>query len=290
MNKPSFLVVGTQKAGTTSMYDILKNHPEIYIPDTKEIHFFDKNYEKGTAWYFDQFPNPDKKRVIGEVTPNYMYDQNAPQRIYNDLGKNIKLIFIFRNPADRIFSNYKMNVGRNHEQNSFKDAIYQDLEKMKNNEQYPVVFHYVKRGFYDTQLKRFLELFERKNLLFLLFEEDTINNRKKTFEKIYRFLEVENANISVDVKVTPDIAWKSNRIDKILNTAHPINQLIKNFIPSKNLRMKMKYWLMHFNRKPHGDKNELEEMRPFLIDEIYKESIINLEKLIDKDLSAWFNF
>ncbi len=77
-------------------------------------------------------------------------------------------------------------------------------------------------------------------MLLLLFEEDTIKNRKQTFEKIYEFLGVENANISLDVKVTPDIGWKSDKVENVLNTAHPVNQTVKKLIPSRNLRMKIK--------------------------------------------------
>jgi len=173
--KITFLGVGTQKGGTTSMYSILRKHPQIFLSDTKEIHYFDKNYKENIDWYLSYFDEQENFKAVGEITPNYMYDEKTPERIFNDLGKDIKLIFILRNPADRAFSNYKMNIVRNNETKTFKDAVENDLKKIKNKEEYPVVFHYIKRGLYDEQIKRFLNYFSKDNMLFLLFEDDTLD-------------------------------------------------------------------------------------------------------------------
>ena len=282
--KITFLGVGTQKGGTTSMYSILRKHPQIFLPDTKEIHYFDKNYHEKIDWYLSYFKDIENYKAIGEITPNYMYDKDTPERIYNDLGKDVKLIFIFRNPADRAFSNYKMNIQRNNEQNSFKEAVEIDLERIKKKDDYDVVFHYIKRGFYDEQIKRFYKFFDKKNMLFLLFKEDTLKNREESFKKIYEFIGVDTLDIPVNVKITPNVTFKSEKTDKILNTAHPINQFAKKLI---KLRTNIKYFFTKINQKPTANKSELEEIRPFLINEIYKESILNLEKLIDRDLSSW---
>lgn len=288
INKPTFLGVGTQKGGTTSMYSILKRHPQIFLPNTKEIHFFDKNYDENSDIYYSFFKEAKTEhKAIGEITPNYMYDPNVPERIYKNLGQDIKLIFILRNPADRAFSNYKMNIERNNETNTFKQAIEKDLKKIKNNEDYRVVFHYIKRGFYAEQIKRFYKYFDKENMLFLLFEEDTIKNREKSFEKIYEFIGVDKLNIPVNIKITPNVRHKSKKADKILNTAHPINQLAKKIISNKNLRTNIKYFFTKLNQKPTADKSELIEMRPYLINEIYKESILELQDLIDRKLDNW---
>ncbi len=85
------------------------------------------------------------------------------------------------------------------------------------------------------------------------------------------------------------MASKSIKANEILNTAHPINQFAKKLIPSKKIRTNIKYFFTKLNQKSTADICELEEIRPFLINEIYKESILNLEKLIDRDLSSWYN-
>ncbi len=118
MNKPTFLCVGAQKAGTTSLYNIIKQHSQIFMPQKKELHFFDwhENFAKGNDWYFKKFQNSEKYLARGEITPNYIYKEYVPKRILDIIGKDVKLIFMLRNPADRAFSHYKMRVGRENEQ------------------------------------------------------------------------------------------------------------------------------------------------------------------------------
>ncbi|MCD4793931.1 MAG: sulfotransferase domain-containing protein [Bacteroidales bacterium] len=287
MNKPTFLGVGTQKAGTTSMYSILRNHPQIFLPETKEIHYFDKYYHKPVEWYLRYFDKATNENAIGEITTNYIYDKPAPERIFNILGKNIKLIFILRNPADRAFSNYKMNIERQNETLTFKKVIERDLIQIKKKIDYNTEFHYIKRGFYVDQIKRYLKLFNRNNMLILLFEEDIIKNRKKTFEKIYDFLDVDILDLPVNVKITPNTKYKSKKFNKILNTSHPINQFAKKLIPSQKTRTNIKYLFTKLNQKPVAQKSELEEIRAMLINNIYKSSILELQDLTGKDLSDW---
>jgi hypothetical protein len=162
-----------------------------------------------------------------------------------------------------------------------------DLERIKTKADYPVDWQYINKGFYDIQIKRYLKYFPIENMLFILFEEDFLQNRNQTFEKIYNFLGVEHEDISVNVKITPQTKFKSNKADQILNTAHPINQFAKKLIPSKKLRTDIKYFFTKLNQKPNADKAELEAMRPFLINEVYNDSILELEALIKRDLSAW---
>lgn len=125
MVKPNFLCVGAQKSGTTSLYNILKQHSEVFMPDKKELHFFDwnENFDKSTEWYFQMFQNSLKFNARGEITPNYIYKDNVAQRIFDTLGKDVKLIFMLRNPADRAFSHYKMRIGRGFEKKLLRKLL-----------------------------------------------------------------------------------------------------------------------------------------------------------------------
>jgi hypothetical protein len=284
----NFLGVGTAKAGTTTMFYILKDHPEIFLPTVKEIQFFDRNYDKGMDWYFEHFKEAKGHKAIGEITPNYMYDAHAPERILKHLGPDIKMIFILRNPADRAYSNYLMNYGRKTELQSFEDAFKNDLKRMDTDDVYDDIFHYAKKGFYDVQIKRMLKIFCKKNMLFLLFEEDFLKNRKKTFNSIYDFLGVERLNISVDKWENPSKDLRVKNIDGILDTPNPINQIAKALIPNKNARVRIKYFIKELNRKNRKEKNELENLRRLIINNEYKESIINLQSIIERDLSHWY--
>ncbi len=289
MKQLDFMCIGVQKGATTSIHQILKQHPQIFLPNVKEVLFFDRdeNFEQGISWYQEHFKEAKSTQTIGEVCPSYIYDAKAPKRIY-DYNPNIKLILILRNPADRAFSQYKMRVGRGDEKRRFEDAVKTELQKIKNNEDYPLPEHYIARGFYDKQIIRYFELFDKKNILILLFKKDFLDNKKETIKKILDFINVDSSvSLPLNIKATPDVNWKSQFLNKILNTANPINQFAKKIIPSKKTRLKIKYFFSNFNQKATASKLELEEIRPFLINEVYKESILNLEKLIDKDLSNW---
>ena len=100
---PSFLIVGALKAGTTTLTDELVKHPEIGVP-VKELHFFNANYEKGLAWYEQQFGRCSEQ-IVGEATPTYGYHPHLPKIIKRDYP-NVKIIWILRDPVFRSYSNY----------------------------------------------------------------------------------------------------------------------------------------------------------------------------------------
>lgn len=106
-----FIIVGAMKSGTSSLAFHLSNHPDIYMPES-EVHFFndDEAYEKGYQHYLNQFEYLQNK-IVGEKTPTYSYLKKCPERIY-DFNANVKLIWIFRNPVDRAYSNYWHAVKR----------------------------------------------------------------------------------------------------------------------------------------------------------------------------------
>lgn len=132
---PNFFIVGVQKAATTSLHNYLLYHPEIYLPAQKETKFFvdDKRYAKGIDYYEKTyFSDWNSQPAVGEIDPDYIYFQNALERI--SLHINIsatKFIFIFRNPVDRAFSHYLMTYRRGFEPLSFEDATEQEPNRIK---------------------------------------------------------------------------------------------------------------------------------------------------------------
>ena len=103
--KPTFLVVGAQKAGTTSLYNTIKKHPNVGRANTKEVHFFDRFYSRGMEWYEQQFRLKPEHSKVGEATPVYMYDAELRARIAADL-KDIKILVIVRDPVARAYSHF----------------------------------------------------------------------------------------------------------------------------------------------------------------------------------------
>ena len=130
---PDFIIIGAQKSGTTSLYDLISKHPGVMPPRHKELHYFSTSkYGWGTRWYRLNFPTKLEKRILkkklhhqvitGEATPNYILHPNTKKRIKNLIPK-AKIIVILRNPVDRAYSHYNHNVRRKLENLSFEEAI-----------------------------------------------------------------------------------------------------------------------------------------------------------------------
>ncbi len=206
---PDFLIIGTQKGGTTSLYLYLNEHPNIGGAVIKEIHFFDKNYHLGLSWYRAQFPTPLRKLytrdirkqnyIIGEASPNYIIHPHTPERIAKILP-HVKLIALLRNPVERAYSQYRHNVARGYEQLSFADAIEaeeertrEEKEKVLSDEQYNSTvfsrYSYLARGIYVDQLKNWLNFFPEEQLL-LLKSEELNSEPTEIFKQTLAFLNV----------------------------------------------------------------------------------------------------
>jgi adenylate kinase family enzyme len=188
---PNFLIVGTMKSGTSTLADYLAKNVDIHIPK-KEVHYFnnDKNYNKGLSWYHDKLTEGIAKEqdlnnlIIGEKTPTYSYQANCVDRIKETIPE-VKLIWIFRNPVKRSFSNYVHAVIKGSEYLPFDECVSKEEKLMQNN----IFRGYVERSKYSDQVERFLEKFTLKDMHFLLFE-DLINNPEEELNKISAFLDV----------------------------------------------------------------------------------------------------
>ncbi len=185
---PNFLVIGAEKAGTTWLHKALGMHPEIFLPETKEIHFFNRydsnlhvrdNYNKlGIAWYERFFANANQK-AIGEITPMYLCDDAAPERIAATL-KNPKLIISLREPGERAFSHFKMAKAKGHVEGSFEEAIEKEDAR------------FLSRGLYGAQIGRYLKLFSREQIKIIFFE-DIAEQPIGTLQDLSKFLMVDPA-------------------------------------------------------------------------------------------------
>lgn len=126
-------------------------------------------------------------------------------------------------------------------------------------------------------------------MLFLIYEEDFEEKSQQTYERIQEFLGVNIESLFLDVKKIPGAAVKNRHIDKLINSPNIINQTAKRLLPDKQFRMRIKAFISKRNRRlVKADKSELEAMRPHLINDIYKKSILELEGIIQKDLSLWY--
>ncbi len=192
---PNFLIVGTQKGGTSSLFFYLKFHPEIIRPIKKEIHFFNIHYGKGLAWYKAHFPLRSKNHITGEASPDYMFHPETPQRV-KDLNPEMKIIFLLRNPIDRAYSAYQMNRRMKIDpRESFEEAIDFELSNRDSiGNQYNYERHnyfYLERGLYGRQLNNWLLTFTKDQIL-VIKSEDFFQKTETELKRVYRFLNIDS--------------------------------------------------------------------------------------------------
>ena len=289
---PNFLCVGAQKAGTTTLYEILKQHPDIFLPQKiKETKFFvyEEKYAKGVQWYEKEFFRELKsQRAVGEVDPAMMYEEKSAQRIFDTLGKGVKLIFIFRNPVARAYSHYLMSQRKGFDDLSFDEAIAKESERLIIAPEKKFNFSYFSRGLYAQQVERFLKLFPSENFLSLVFEDDFIKNRKATFDKIQDFLGVNRAELNLDIRSNEAAATKNKAIHDLTRKKNPIRSALGKLLP-KSARRSAQQFLAGKNNEsiqnPKLDPRREQE----LIQQYFIEDIHQLEKMIERNLSTWYS-
>ncbi|MGI9237290.1 MAG: sulfotransferase family protein [Woeseiaceae bacterium] len=190
-----FLVVGAQKAGTTSFRHYLGRHPQIGLHTVSEPHFFDNEsiFVPGPPdlrAYHKGFPSPRDDFRRGEVTPIYMYWEPAIRRI-RDYNPLIRMIAILRNPIERAYSHWAMEKYRFNESLSFYDALLAEPTRPKSHSPERRVHFYVERGRYCEQIRRIWQYFDKSQLL-ILRSEELNENPGPVLRKVYEFLEISD--------------------------------------------------------------------------------------------------
>lgn len=290
---PNFLIIGAAKAGTTALYEYLKQHPQIYMSHEKEPKFFALEGEKldfggphdqeninrtaitDIEAYRKLFQGVSNEIAIGEASPLYLYSPKAPGRIKNYIP-DAKLIAILRNPVDRAYSGYMMHVGLGWETTSdFTQALQEEEMRIRNNWGWG---HYVNVGFYYMQLKRYFDTFNPNQIKVYLYE-DLNANPIAMLQDIFQFLNVDESFVP-DITIKHNISGipKNNFLGVLINSVKPLNPILKQVFPS-GIRQNIKNQVLV---KPQLSM----DVRKQLI-EVYREDILNLQDLIHRDLSKW---
>lgn len=288
--KLSFIGFGVNRCATTWIYRCLREHPQVCVSSPKETHFFSKNYHKGMGYLDSCFKSCSSKQIKGEYSPEYITHPSAPIRI-RELLPDIKLIACLREPIERIKSSFKLDQRRgklNHK------TLEEKIEKNPGL--------YIEKGKYYTYLKKWFDLFPRKNILIVIYE-DIEKDSIAFIQKIYNFLEVNDSFIpqkTIDKKAMQSarISVKSPTVNRFLfNTRRFFKKnefLAKSipFIKSMGLNHLVKF-MFQVNKQEHTNQRikkyniEIDKKTKNHLQKIYQEEIIKLEKLINRDLSFW---
>lgn len=242
MTLPNFLIIGSQKSGSTWLARNLGQHPDIFLY-AKEIHFFNnsENFSKGIEWYKSHFLDVTNEKLVGEKTPNYFDDDLSRRRIFDNLPE-AKLIVILRNPIQRAISavnHYKNNGSLSPYLNL--DNVFQGiLQKKPEQLSLEDKFGFLRKGYYFQHLKDYLEYFNSENFLILFYEEDIVQDPHKGLKKTCDFLD---CNYHRDFFLGK-ISQKINRqrksslrifLDFYLPKTKGLNQKLASYFPNRAL-------------------------------------------------------
>ena len=295
--KPNFIIIGAMKAATTSLYTYIKQHPDIFMTKVKEPMFFnnfqqENNYNilgsksnKSTTLeeYLAMFKDAKNEKAIGEASPAYIYNENAPYLIKEHLP-DVKIIAILRQPTDRAYSNFLHTKRADRENvNSFEQAIKIEKERISDN--WSPLYHYIQKGFYSVQLKRYYNLFPKENIKVYLFE-DVVKTPKETLKDIFKFLNVDE-NIEIDTSKKSNVSGTPKGILGFILKKMRYYNLMPKFAISDYLPT---FIISLLFKSVYKDTEKLDSvLRKELTDKYYREEILKLEKLIDRDLSNWLS-
>jgi len=293
MKLPDVLIVGAQKAGTTSIYDWLGQHPAVYAnPAAKDCPFFcdDTKYAEGIGAYASLFEDAEEGQLILAGGVNYMFFPNAPSRIFSSIPQ-VKIIFSLRNPIDRAFSAYRHAVERGLEKRSFDQAVEEEL----SSPGYATFFensrkNYLSHGLYAAQIARFQGFFPHEAMKIVLFD-DIKSRPQSVIDEVFAFIGLPSFMPNMIAKNVTKGGYKSDLLRRALFDEN----LRKNrfFSALKNLlnpeiRHKLRTAIREFNKKPVKFDEPSLITRQLLTD-YYREEISRLETLISRNLGHWFS-
>ncbi len=271
MKLPTFLYIGAAKTGSTWIFKALEAHPEIYVPATKEIYFFNRHYQKGLPWYASFFSDANDEQIaLGELTPTYLYSRETAEYISRDLP-NTRLLACLRDPISRVVSAYQFRKRNGIAGSDFFDTMKKYPEILENSK-------------YSEYVEMYSDIFGSKNFKVFLF--DDLKKDPVLFGKeIYKFIGVNADFEYVDAK------------KRVLSASQPRSTLLAALVYHMSMIAHKLGWLNLIGQvrnsfisrllyKPVGKEKLSDEENAWLKD-YYKEDVDKLEKLLGRNLQHW---
>lgn len=294
-----FFILGAQKAGTSSLHELLASHPDIALPRQKETHFFshDQKFDKGLDWYFAQFAPQSGTCVRGEVDPEYLFHERAIVRIKKFFG-DAKVLVVLRSPLDRSYSQYQMSVRRGYETLSFYDAIAQEKNRLAAGEMFEIDnFSYISRSMYSDQISQVLHNFPRENVMFIKFDDLSGENFIHIkFQEILMFIGVTNFEHQINSVPRANVASKPRFeiVNNLIYRNSNLKKFLSHILPSGHWRYVVASWLERKNAiaiaiKKGKSQKEKYELVPQNIRESLQQDLTRVENMTGLCLSDWIS-
>ena len=292
MSLPNYLFIGAAKSATTTFFDILKKHEDIFVPKFKEPHFFniDENYLKGLDWYKKTyFKDINNESIIIDFTPTYLYYKLCAERIFDSLGPNVKFVIILRNPVDRAYSHYNHSKRDGHEVSSFEDAIKLENERIekfrdKNDFLSELRCSYISQGLYFEMISAYLKYFDLNNFFIINFESEVVQNLDQTVLKLSKFLKIDLSNLDYEIHSNKSGKPKYKLLQNIITNNNLFRKILKMIVPQKQ-RQIIRNKIKNFNKEDFVYLQLSEEKRRQLFEKYFRKDIMKLENLIGKKMN-----
>jgi hypothetical protein len=303
MVKPNFFVMGAPKCGTTFLYSCLRQHPEIYIPKMKEIHFFgdDLPFRQGLikrtirsqSDYLSLFSKAKKEKAIGEVGIWYLYSKKAPQQI-KEFSPRSKAIVMLRNPIKAAYSLHNTLVFNNKENlEDFREAWAAEEERKKGRMIPPNIpaeeageLFYRDIFKYSSQLKRLFSAFKKEEVLVIIFD-DLKKNAADCYKKVMKFLGTDSRFQPEFKVVNPS---KEARFKKLGLFLHYPPSFIRQ-LAIKTIPRALLLEIFHKLRVLNSYSRPLPPMNPAIkktLQQEFRADIDQVGRILGRDLSFWY--
>ncbi|MBO0342098.1 MAG: sulfotransferase [Bacteroidota bacterium] len=305
VSKPNFLVVGVPKGGTSSLFNYLKQHPEIYLPEQKELHYFSfeelkknlngpgdklalssvlKSFDAYTALY----NNIGAQSKLGDVSPSYLFfSKSVIPAIQEKLGNQVKIIITLRDPIERAYSNFLHQKRLMHENLTFDQALQQ--EKKRKEKGFGDFWRYSEHSFYYEKCQAYIKAFGAENVKIVLFE-DIKERPEGLLSELFDFLGVDKSFKAENLNVIYNkggVYKKDGLTSFLLKPSFLKSMVLKyggSFISKKYKRFKKGVLERNTIEKPKIEESTLKYLK-----ELFKEDVNNL-KTLGVDTSQWKHF
>ena len=268
---PNFLIVGSAKSGTTSLYSYLDKVDGIFMSKIKEPHYFHNgSFRIGSriindkSKYLKLFKGVTNEKAIGEASTSYLEDPESPRLIHDEIP-NAKIIIILRDPCQRTFSAYYMFKSEGRTEKSF----YQIITTEPN---------FLRSALYYSQVKRYLDWFGPNQVKVLIFEE-FINNPNNAIKEILEFLQVNCDLPEIFGKIHNPYSVPRTRFSKKIVTSNTLSKIANQILP-KSVKSKLRdEVIMKIEKKPEISKDEM-----LVLEKYYRDDVLKLENILKRKL------
>ncbi|MCZ4407824.1 sulfotransferase domain-containing protein [Cryomorphaceae bacterium 1068] len=296
---PDFIIPGAAKSGTTTLYQLLSQHPDLFFPPSRKEPFYfsfggdkptytDEKFNAIPIWqtqkYLELFDSAKSSHLCGEASTSYLYTYDKSLKLLHDFYgqglKDLKSLIILRNPVDRAYSHYTYLIRNGFENRTFEDAISEKGISEWKNKRWG--FDYLAYGKYADQVSAFKSAIPQTKVWLL----EDLKKGSETTDEMLNFLGVPLMQFDTSMKANPSGIPKSKGLVNLLRK-NPVAQKIGKALPSSlqsNLKNKRDKLMSRLLTKEPMKPETRKELTSY-----FREDIEKLQEVMDRDLKYWLD-